>query len=73
MFQLRDICTHAFFWNMDDDKVILLVDQSYSIPTPKGYIRGGTNLSRIYFKALSPTSSQVIGMFDNDPNGLSIF
>lgn len=70
VFQTRDICVHATFHSLDETRALFIYEQSKTIPVSAEVIRVRTKLSGSYFKALSPTSTQVTSIVDADQGGL---
>lgn len=69
VFQDRDFVLLFRFFRLSEDVAVYILDQSTSIPVSKKFIRATFSLSGFYFKAISPTSTQITEVFQVDLNG----
>lgn len=67
MFEGSETCVSVSICYVDEDKVIYIQEQSNILPLSNKFVRSHNGLGGIFFQALSPTSTQVVLMLDNDP------
>lgn len=69
IFQDRDLCFMVRFYQLSEDSIVYVQEQSDAIPSSNKYIRSTFYLSGGSFKALSPTSTLITYIVQMDPGG----